>query len=115
MKSRVNQDILQAAFVDGASFHQTFLRIVVPLCKRGMMTAAIFIMVFNWNELLFVLLLSQSESSRTIQVAIRYFLASFAADYPKAFAAVVMATIPMVIVYMIFNNKIVEGLSMGVE
>jgi raffinose/stachyose/melibiose transport system permease protein len=113
MKESILQETIEAAYIDGASFHQVFFRIVAPQCKGGMMTAAVFLLLTAWNELLYALLLTQREVSRTVQVAIRFFIATFAANYPQAFAAMMIAILPMIIIYIFLNKQIVAGLGLS--
>jgi len=108
----VNREIIEAATLDGASFHQIFIRIVAPLSKGGVATATIFSLMIAWNELLYAMILTQSESSRTIQMAIRFLVATFYADYPTAFAAIIISILPMVLIYSFLNRYIVKGLAM---
>lgn len=106
-------EILEAARVDGASFHAIFRRIVAPLTAPGATTAGIFLMITTWNELLFASILTQDQSSQTVQVGMRYFLTTYAANYPLAFAATVIAIAPTVVVYMILSERIVAAMTAG--
>jgi ABC-type glycerol-3-phosphate transport system permease component len=106
-------DILEAARIDGCGFHATLLRIVVPLVGPGIATASIFLAIAAWNELLYANLLSDDQHAQTIQVGVRSFLASYAANYPQAFAATAMAVIPTVIVYVVLSNRVIEGMTAG--
>jgi raffinose/stachyose/melibiose transport system permease protein len=106
-------EILEAARVDGASFHAVFRRIVVPLTAPGAVTAGIFLLITTWNELLFASILTQDTSSQTVQVGIRFFLTTYAADYPQAFAATVVAIAPTVVVYMLLSERIVDAMTAG--
>jgi raffinose/stachyose/melibiose transport system permease protein len=106
-------EILEAARVDGASFHAIFRRIVVPLTSPGAVTAGIFLMITTWNELLFASILTQDTSSQTVQVGIRVFLTTYAANYPQAFAATVIAIAPTVVVYMLLSERIVDAMTAG--
>ncbi len=113
MRVIVQSEILEAALMDGAGYHRTFASIVLPVSLRGVSTAAIFLVMSFWNELLYALLLSQSESSRTIQVAISFLVANYAADFPQAFAAMIIAIAPMIALYAFLNRTIVSGLGMA--
>ena len=106
-------ELLEAAAIDGASFHQTFRRVIVPLCIPGMVTAAIFLMITAWNELLFASLLTQDETAQTVQVAIRYFLSTYSANYPQAFAGTVMSIIPTIVAYILLSDRVIEGMTAG--
>ncbi len=66
-------ELAEAAFMDGAGVHRTFTRVILPISYPGIVTASIFLMITAWNELLYANLLTQSEGTRTLQVAIRFF------------------------------------------
>ncbi|MGG6312116.1 carbohydrate ABC transporter permease [Paenibacillus macerans] len=109
----IPHEILEAAFIDGASVHTSFRKVILPISYPGIVTASIFLIINAWNELLFANLLTQSEGTRTLQVAIRFFLTTFQADYPQAFAAMVVAILPTVIAYAFLSEKIIGGLTAG--
>jgi len=113
MQDIVKTDILEASFLDGASFFECFTKIVTPISSRGAMTAAIILFINSWNELLYALLLSQSDRSRTVQVAISFLVATFSANFPQAFAAMIMAMLPIIVLYIFLNKRIVAGLGMA--
>lgn len=110
MQDIVKTDVLEASFLDGASLFQCFSKIVVPISSRGAMTAAIILFINSWNELLYALLLSQNDTSRTVQVAISFLVATFSANFPQAFAAMVVAMLPIILIYVFLNKRIVAGL-----
>lgn len=107
----IPEELLEAARIDGASFHGVFLRVVAPLIVPGLATATIFLTISAWNELLFANLLSSSPSAETLQVGVRGFLTSYAANYPEAFAATVMAVAPTVLAYVLLSNRVVQSMS----
>jgi raffinose/stachyose/melibiose transport system permease protein len=109
----IQKEMLEASFIDGASIHRTFFRVILPISYPGMTTAGIFLMITAWNELLFATLLTQSEANRTLQVAIRFFLTTFSANYSLAFAAMVITVIPTIIIYSLLSEKIIGGLTAG--
>ena len=106
-------ELLEAGRMEGASFHGVFLDIVLPISTPGIVTAAIFLMITAWNELLFASILTQSERSQTIQVGIRYFLTTYSANYPEAFAATVMAIVPTIVVYVFLSDRVISGMTAG--
>lgn len=107
----IPEELLEAARIDGASFHGVFFRVICPLVVPGMATAGIFLTISAWNELLFANLLSTSTRSETLQVGIRSFLTSYAANYPEAFAGTVMAMAPTILAYAIMSNRVVESMA----
>jgi raffinose/stachyose/melibiose transport system permease protein len=106
-------EILEAARMDGAGFHSVFARIVMPLTAPGAATAAIFLMISAFNELLFASILTQDTNAQTVQVGVRYFLSTYSADYPLAFAATVIAIAPTIVVYMVLSDRIVDAMTAG--
>lgn len=109
----IPMELLESAKIDGATSGQAFRRIILPVSKPGIVTACVFLVINSWNELLFANLLNQSDSSRTIQVAIRSFLTTFDANYAYAFAAMVISILPTIIVYALLTDKIIGGMTAG--
>jgi len=106
-------ELLEVSRLDGASYHRVFFNIVLPISMPGIVTAAIFLMITAWNELLFASILTQDEKAQTIQVGIRYFLTTYSANYPQAFAATVMAIIPTVLAYIFLSDRVIDGMTAG--
>lgn len=106
-------EILEAARIDGAGFHSIFLRIVMPLTAPGAVTAGIFLLITAFNELLFASILTEDASAQTVQVGVRYFLTTYSADYPLAFAATVISIAPTVVIYIILSDRIVAAMTAG--
>ncbi len=106
-------ELEEAATIDGASFIQRFTKVVFPLSQTGLVTAGTFCFIYSWNEFIMALLLTSSESSRTLQLGIRFFTSQFVTDYTSMYAAIIITIIPGIIVYFIFHNKIISGLTAG--
>lgn len=107
------REIEEAAYVDGCGFYGRFLRIVLPLTKTGLVTAATFQFLTCWNEFVYANLLTSSPATKTIQIGIRYFTNQFTTDYVSMYAAIVIAIIPSIIGYMLFQEQIISGLTSG--
>jgi raffinose/stachyose/melibiose transport system permease protein len=106
-------EIFEAARIDGAGFHRTFLSVAAPLTAPGAATAGILIMINAWNELIFAQILTQDAEAQTVQVGMRYFLTTYNANYPLAFAATVIAIAPTVIIYILLSDRIVRAMAAG--
>jgi raffinose/stachyose/melibiose transport system permease protein len=106
-------EILEAARIDGAGFHTIFARIVMPLTAPGAVTAGIFLLITAFNELLFASILTEDAQAQTIQVGVRYFLTTYSADYPLAFAATVISIAPTVVIYILLSDRIVAAMTAG--
>lgn len=109
----IPHELMESAKIDGATAGQIFKRIILPISKPGIVTACVFLIINSWNELLFANLLNQSDSSRTIQVAIRSFLTTFEANYAYAFAAMVLSILPTIVVYALLTDRIIDGMTAG--
>ncbi|MGI8727628.1 MAG: carbohydrate ABC transporter permease [Solirubrobacterales bacterium] len=108
-------DLEQAAQVDGATPFQAFRKVIVPLAAPGMFTAAILVFIFAWNDFLFAISLTSSDASRTVPAALAFFTgeSQFTQPFGNIAAAAVLVTIPIIIFVMIFQRRIVAGLTSG--
>lgn len=109
----VPRELEEAAYIDGASFFTTFIRVVLPVARPGIAAAAILQFILSWNEFLFALVLTQSGKSRTLPLALNYFTSQFTFNFQAMFAALVMALLPSLLVYIILQEKISESLTTG--
>ena len=107
------REIEEAACVDGCGFFGRFFRMVLPLSRTGLITAATFQFITCWNEFVYANLLTSSPDNKTIQIGIRYFTNQFTTDYVSMFAAIVVAIIPSILIYVIFQKQIISGLTAG--
>lgn len=109
----IPRDIIDAAFVDGASEWSVYRRIVVPLTAPAFATLAIFSSVITWNDLLFPLLFLKSDLAKTLPLALLDFRGQYITNYPVLFAGVVLATIPMLVAYVFLQRYFIEGMTVG--
>ena len=105
----------QAAQVDGATSWQAFRKVFVPLAAPGVFTAAILTFFAIWNDFIFGITLTSSESARPVPAALAFFSGASQFSQPTApiAAASVVVTIPVVILVLAFQRKIVAGLTNG--
>jgi multiple sugar transport system permease protein len=108
-------ELEQAAQVDGATPWQAFTRVILPLAAPGVFTAAILVFIFCWNDFLFAISLTSSDASRTVPAALAFFTgeSSFTAPTGSIAAAAVVVTVPIIIFVLIFQRRIVAGLTAG--
>ncbi len=112
LKGLSNQ-VMEAAQIDGASSFMIYLRIVIPLLKPTLATATILNFIGNWNELLYAMILLQSEELRTVTVSVVSLTNKFGANPPLLYAGLLMSALPVVLVYLIAQKQIVKGVSSG--
>ena len=103
------------SYVDGASDAQVFLRIMLPQARPGIIAVAIIQGINVWNDYFNPYMFLQDKSKMTLAVGIYNLVQeqSYAADWPKLFAAMIIATVPVLIVYAIFSNTIIENTVAG--
>ena len=108
-------DLEQAAQVDGATPFQAFRKVIVPLAAPGMFTAAILVFIFCWNDFVFAISLTSSDASRTVPAALAFFTgdSQFTDPAGNIAAAAVVVTIPIIIFVLLFQRRIVAGLTAG--
>ncbi len=108
-------DLEEAAQVDGATPFQAFRRIIFPLAAPGVFTAAILVFIFAWNDFVFAISLTSSDASRTVPAAIAFFTgeSQFTSPTGNIAAAAVLVTVPIIIFVLIFQRRIVAGLTAG--
>ena len=109
----IPMEIEEAAYIDGCGFFGRFFRIILPLSRTGIVTAATFQFLTCWNEFVFANLIVSSDKLRTIQVGIRYFTNQFSTDYVSMYAAIVISIVPSILAYVLFQEQIINGLTSG--
>ncbi|AYA25640.1 carbohydrate ABC transporter permease [Rhodococcus rhodochrous] len=108
-------ELEKAAKMDGATPGQAFRKVVAPLAAPGIITAAILVFIFCWNDLLFAISLTSTERSITAPAAIANFTGASQFEEPTGSiaAAAVVITIPIIVFVLIFQRRIVAGLTSG--
>ncbi len=108
-------DLDKAARVDGATPFQAFTKVIAPLAAPGVFTAAILVFIFAWNDFLFAISLTSTDKARTVPAALAFFSgdSQFAQPTGSIAAAAVVVTIPIIIMVLIFQRRIVAGLTTG--
>ena len=107
------KDLEEAAKVDGATTIQAFRKVIVPLAAPGVFTTAILTFIFAWNEFLFATTFLLTPDTQPVTVVIPNFASQYTTDYGAQAAAAVVVTVPLVIMVLIFQRRIVSGLTAG--
>jgi multiple sugar transport system permease protein len=105
----------QAAQVDGATSWQAFRKVIVPLAAPGVFTAAILTFFFAWNEFALAISLTSTTASRTVPAQMQFFVGPdpFNPPYSQLASAAVIVTIPVIVIVLLFQRRIVAGLTSG--
>jgi raffinose/stachyose/melibiose transport system permease protein len=106
-------EIEEAAIIDGASYLGVFWNVILPMSRPVVATMLIFRFLANWNEFVFVFVLTSKTAIRTLPVGINAFAGGMTRDYGMQFAALVIGTLPMIIFYTIFHKRLQQGFASG--
>ncbi|HEY7525182.1 MAG TPA: carbohydrate ABC transporter permease [Candidatus Limnocylindrales bacterium] len=107
------EELFDAARIDGAGDVRMFWVVALPLLRPGLATVAIFSALAAWNEFLLALLYIQDDALKTIPTGLLAFSSRYVTDYGLLFSALSIITLPMIVVYIVFNRQIVEGITAG--
>jgi ABC-type glycerol-3-phosphate transport system permease component len=106
-------ELEEAAMVDGASRLRAFREVIVPLSLPGLATTAILTFVYSWNEFLFALSFTLGPERQTVPVAIALFRGQYQVPWGQILAAALVATLPVTLLVLAFQRRIVQGLTAG--
>jgi multiple sugar transport system permease protein len=105
------KDLEEAARLDGCNILQTFLFIMAPLTRSALVALGIFTAVFAYKELMWPLIVNSNNNMMPISAALSTMQGQYASNYPQLMAASLMACLPMIILYLIFQKQFIEGIA----
>ncbi|MFV0361648.1 MAG: carbohydrate ABC transporter permease [Suipraeoptans sp.] len=110
----LSDEILEAAVIDGCGIYKMFIHIVVPLMKNAAVTVLVLQFFYKWNDLIFSMTFISDTKLKTIQTGLLYFSNEFGAtNWGAIFASVSMSVLPMLVLYMVLNKTLIEGMTSG--
>lgn len=109
----VSADLKNAGRIDGLSEYTIFFRLVLPLVRPAMATVAVFTMIPIWNDLWFPLILAPAEEVKTITLGSQVFIGQFVTNWNAVLAALGLAIIPVLVLYLIFSRQLIRGITAG--
>jgi multiple sugar transport system permease protein len=110
---KIPGDLEEAAKMDGAGLMQTYWRVIFPLAAPGIFTTAILVFIAAWNEFLFSLTINTDTKYKTVPVGIAMFQGQYTIPWGEIAAATIVVTVPLVILVLAFQRRIVSGLTNG--
>jgi multiple sugar transport system permease protein len=111
--SSIPKELEEAAMVEGSSRLGALFRVTLPLAAPGVVTALVFTFIAAWNEFIVALTLMQTPSKQPLTVAINGFIGAYNIEWQHLFAATVIATIPVIVLFAFIERKVVSGLTAG--
>lgn len=109
---QVPKDLKDAARIDGAGEYRVF-SLTLPLVRPGLAAVAVFTMLPVWNDLWFPLILAPGESTKTVTLGVQVFLGQFVSDWQSVLAALTLAAIPILLLYVVFSKQMLSGITEG--
>jgi len=109
----VPREVEEAALIDGCSRWQALTRVLLPICRPGVVTTMIFAFITAWNEFVFALTFVPGDQFRPLTVAIPSFIGQYGAQWQLLMAAALLATVPVVVMFLLVEKHLVRGLSAG--
>jgi raffinose/stachyose/melibiose transport system permease protein len=110
---QVSDDLKNAGRIDGLSEYTIFFRLVLPLVRPAMATVAVFTMIPIWNDLWFPLILAPAEQVKTITLGSQVFIGQFVTNWNAVLAALSLAILPVLVLYLIFSRQLIRGITAG--
>ena len=109
----IPDELLEAVKMDGGGFFTMFTKIILPLSKTILSTVCIFSFIGSWNSYLWPLLCAMSSDMFTLPIGVPTFAGTYTVDYVLPLTASMVASLPMLIIYIIFEKRIVSGITLG--
>lgn len=105
------KDLEEAASIDGCNIGQRFLFIMMPLTRSSMISLGIFTALFAFKDLMWPMIVCTNSATTTLSAGLAKMQGQYTSDYPTMMASAVLAVIPMIIIYLIFQKQFVEGIA----
>lgn len=105
------KDMEEAARLDGCNIGQTFLFIMAPLTRSSMVALGIFTAVFAFKDLMWPMIVNTDKNMLTLSAALAKMQGQYASNFPQLMAASLIACLPMIVIYVIFQKQFIEGIA----
>jgi raffinose/stachyose/melibiose transport system permease protein len=109
----IPKELEESAKIDGCGHFKLFWRILFPLLKPAISTVAIYNFIHIWNEFVFALVLTNSPENATLPLGLRQFYGEFSVNVPGIMAALTLGSLPLLLVYLVAQEKVVKGIAAG--
>ncbi len=104
-------ELNDAARLDGANTFQIFWRVMLPLATNGMLALGLLAAIWAWNDLLWPLVVNSDPEKMTLSAGLATLQGEFTTNYPVLMAGALLASIPMIILFVIFQRRMIEGIA----
>lgn len=107
----IPKELDEAAKIDGCSYFGIYWRIILPLARPALVALAIFTILNAWNDFLWPLVVTSSDSMRVLSIGIASFQEQYATEYPLLMAGALMASLPLILIFIFFQRYFIEGIT----
>lgn len=107
----IPEEIEEAAILDGCNYGQMFVKVMLPLAKAPLISVGIFTALFSWKDLMWPLIINMSPDKMPLSAGLALLQGQYTTNYPQLMAGSVIATIPMLILYFIFQKQFIQGIA----
>ncbi len=109
----IPDDLIEAAKIDGAGYFDILRYVIVPMGRPAIFLCVIFYFIVTWNDLFTPMIFLQSMDKRTVMVALASLMSRYGGDPTYQFAGLVLATLPAILIYAVFQRFIIRGIAQG--
>jgi len=109
----IPRDLEEAALIDGCGPAQAFYRVIAPLTRPGLAASAVVVFVYVWNEFIIALTMTASDEMRLVPVGLYYYISAWGVEWGKLMAAVSVALLPAIILFVVLQRNFIQGLTSG--
>jgi raffinose/stachyose/melibiose transport system permease protein len=109
----IPREMEEAAIIDGCNYWQIFSKVIIPMSRPALATVGILVFISAWNEYIFATVLISSDAIKTLPLGLASFQSSHLSEYGLISAGVIISVIPVLIVYMLFQEQIIKGMASG--
>jgi len=113
IRTSVPLELEEAATLDGCGHFRALWRVVAPMCKPAIAAVCIMTFLFVWNDFAFPLIFISREGLKTLQLGLMNYVGPYATDYTQMMAALMIATLPIMLAYFIFRKQLIKGMVAG--
>jgi len=104
-------ELEDAAYIDGCNRGRTFVSIMLPLVKPGLVSLGIITFKFAWNDLMWPLIVNTSTDKMTLSASLSYLQGQYVTDFPGVMAGAIMSVIPIIVLFAVFQKQFIEGVA----
>jgi len=109
----ISDEVIDAAFIDGASHIGVMLRIILPMSANGILATCMYIFINTWSELLFAVTFTSSDATATLPVMLSSFKGQYSVDWAGLLAASTMTALPVAVLFLVLQRFFIEGITAG--